>query len=388
MQPMRLWHRLRTPTTLLNAALLVLTLAAAFWAYRTVSGGTTAAAATGQRERVVAVTQGTVSATVSASGTVQSATTASASFVTSGTVTEIAVKVGDSVAAGQVLAKVDRSAVQDTLDTAEANLTAARQALSRAKSNGSDDATIASLNASVATAQASADAAQRAVDGTVLKAPIAGTVIAVNGTVGSPSTTSNSANSTSTGFLQIADLTKLQISASFAEADATKLRADQAATVTWSALSGARATAKVTTIAPTATTSNNVNTYAVVATLDTVPAGARIGQSVTMQVTVASVADVVRVPTAAVRSAGGQRTVLVRTAAGDEARAIRVGVEGDQFTEVTSGLTAGEQVVIVTSTGNTNTNQNFPGGGQFTGGGGQFPGGGGAVRQGGGGAGR
>ena len=59
----------------------------------------------------------------------------------------------------------------------------------------------------------------------------------------------------------------MQVSASFAEADATKLKVGQTATVTWAALTGATATGKVATIAPTATTANNVNSYAVVVSL-------------------------------------------------------------------------------------------------------------------------
>jgi putative ABC transport system ATP-binding protein len=104
----------------------------------------------------------------------------------------------------------------------------------------------------------------------------------------------------------------------------------------------------VSTIAPTASTTNNVNTYAVVLTLDSVPAGARIGQTVTAVVTVADVTDALRVPTAAVRTAGGRHTVTVSTNGTTEARQVDIGVEGDSFTEIKSGLTVGEQVVIET----------------------------------------
>jgi len=58
----------------------------------------------------------------------------------------------------------------------------------------------------------------------------------------------------------------------------------------------------------------------------------------------------------------------------NQVRQVEVGVEGDSFTEIKSGLAAGDQVVIVTDTSTGNTG-NFPGGGVFPGGGG-FPGGG------------
>jgi macrolide-specific efflux system membrane fusion protein len=406
---MRLWPR---SILLLNATLAVLTVAGAGWGYQTVFGTTTAAASsTNQRQRSVAVTEGVVTSTVSAPGTVQSVTMASANFLTTGTVTDVSVKVGDAVTKGQVLAKVDASAAQDQLNTAQANLTAAQQSLSRAQAASSDAATIANASAQVTSAQSTVDAARRTVAGTVLASPIAGTVIAVNGSVGSPSGGGSSSTGTgatsggsgatsggtgttaggsgssssaagsgtgsgaSTGFIQIADLSAMQVSANFAEADATKLKAGQTAAVAWSALSGARASGQVSAIAPTATTLNNVNSYAVLISLDTIPAGARLGQSTTVQVTVAQADNVLRVPTTAIRTAGGQRTVLVVAGTGTQVRQVEQGVRGDQYTEITAGLAVGDQVVVTLPT--TGTTTNTPPGGGFGGGGLRGGGGGG-----------
>ncbi|MEV8514328.1 efflux RND transporter periplasmic adaptor subunit [Dactylosporangium sp. NPDC051484] len=388
--------------TLVNAVLVLVAAGGAFWAYQIISGPAASAdtGTTTERTRLVAVTQGTVSQTVSASGSVASASTANANFTTSGTVTEVDVKVGDVVTKGQTLAKVDPAAAQAALDTAKANLNAAKAALTRDRNNNADDATIASADAQVATAQANVSSAQATVNGTVLTAPIAGTVTAVNGAVGSsssgssssgggggnnPASGSSSSSGSGSGFIQLADLSKLQIDASFAEADATKLKAGQTAGITWSALSGTRATGKVSTISPTATTSNNVNSYAVVITLDSLPDGVRLGQSTTAVVTVAEAQDVLRIPSTALRTAGGQRTVTVRVNGQNEERQVEVGITGGGFVEVKSGLQAGDQVVITTRTTTSTTGPNtqqFPGGGNFPGGGGNFPGGGGVVRRG------
>jgi macrolide-specific efflux system membrane fusion protein len=413
---MRWWRR---PSVWVNTALAVLVLAGAGWAYLSLRGHSTAEASSGSTTRQATVSTGTVTATVSASGTVESANTSAASFVTSGTVTEVDVKVGDQVTAGQLLAKVDPTPAQETLNTAQANLQAAKDSLARAQaSTTADAATISAANAQVASAQATVDADQRAVNGTVLTAPLAGTVIAVNGSVGnssgsgatgtgstgggsggtgnggsggngggSSSNSSSSSSSSSSGFIQIADLTHLQVSGSFAESDATKLKVGQAANVTWSALSGARATGKVASISPTATVSGGVNSYAVVVSLDSGPDGVRIGQTTTIAVTVAEADNVLRVPLAAVRSAGGRHTVTLVGANGATSTVlIQVGVQGDSFDEVTSGLTEGQtlQYTLKTSTGTgtggTGTGGgtgNFPGGGGFPGGAGGGPGGGG-----------
>jgi membrane fusion protein, macrolide-specific efflux system len=419
-------RHVRRPALVVNAILVVLLLAGAFLSYRTVAVSQTATTASGAT-RAVAVSKGQVTSSVSASGTVQSASTANANFVTAGTVTEIDVKVGDAVKKGQVLAKVSSTASQEQLNAARANLTSAQQSLTRAQSAATTDAaTIAAAEAQVTSAQNSVNSAQRALDGTTLTAPMDGTVVAVNGTVGgssgggssgsgsagsgssgsgssgsgssgtgssgggssgatgggnggngnsgSGSSGSASGSSSGSGFIQLADLSQMQVSASFAEADATKLKAGQAATVTWAALAGARVTGKVATISPTATTQNNVNSYGVTVSLDTLPDGIRIGQTVTVVVTVAQVDNAVRVPAAAVRGTGQRHTVEVVTAGGaHETRAVQVGVQGDQFVEITSGLQPGEQVVLNLQTTTGTTNGRFGGGGI---GGGGFGGGG------------
>jgi macrolide-specific efflux system membrane fusion protein len=373
-------HALRS-TVALNTALGVVALIGAAWAVQLVTASSSTSAQATANTRTVAVTEGPVTATVSASGSVQSANTASADFTTAGTVSSIAVKVGDAVVKGQVLAQVDPTNAQAQLTTAQANLTAAKASLTRAQTGG-DAATIAQAQAQVTTAQAAVNDASRAVTGTTLVAPMAGTVTAVTGSVGGSSTGSSASASSgsSTGFIQLADLTAMQVSANFAEADATKLKAGQVANVSWAALAGATATGKIATIAPTATTANNVNSYAVVVSLDAVPTGVRIGQTVTAKVTVAEAPTAIRVPNAAVRTIGTRHQVTAVVNGVNEVRTVDVGVEGDTFTEITSGLAVGEQVaIVIATTTTTNTGTGGFGGGGFGGGGiGGIGGGGGA----------
>ncbi|WP_173056903.1 efflux RND transporter periplasmic adaptor subunit [Phytohabitans houttuyneae] len=373
-----------SPALLVNVALALVLAAAATWAYTSFARAEAAETGTGD-SRTVPVAQGTVTATVSASGTVQSASTASASFDTSGTVTEIHVQVGDKVTKGQVLAKVDGTAAQRQLDAAEANLDAAQAALDRAEDADSDTA---EAEAEVEQAELDVAEAEDGVAGTTLKAPMAGTVTAVNGTVGSSASSSGSSggstggdgsDSSSSGFVEIADLTRLEVAASVAEADATKLKSGQSGTVTWNALPGAESTASLAAIDPNATSENNVVTYGVTFTLDTLPDGVRAGQSVEVSVTVGQAENVVYVNSAALTSVGTRHTVTVLEGGQRVVRTVEIGLEGDSATEIKSGLTVGEQVVITTSS--TSTNQGtfpgggFPGGGGLPGGGG-FPGGG------------
>jgi macrolide-specific efflux system membrane fusion protein len=398
----RLRH-LRRPAAAVNAVLGLLLAGGAYWAYETLSG-TDAGAAANASVRSVPVQQGTVTATVTADGSLTSATTASASFVTSGTVTGISVRVGDKVKKGQVLAEVDPAPARRARAAAEADLDAAQEALERAEDAGSDTA---GAQNEVTRAQLAVDEAQADVDGTVLKAPIAGTVVAVNGTIGSSSGGSGSlssgvsegdqpqgggqptasADSTGAGFIDIADVSRLQVTADFAEADATRLKEKQRATVTWNALNGARQSATVVAVDPQATTSDNVVTYGVTLSLEKVPAGAKPGQTVSVSVVTGEVADAVYVNSAALITSGNRHTVTVLTNGVQETRRVEIGLEGDQATQITSGLAPGEQVVIRTpATTSGGTQGGLPGGpgfGGLTGGGGPagggFPGGAGRT---------
>jgi macrolide-specific efflux system membrane fusion protein len=397
----------RRPSVAVNVVLAVALVGGGWWAYRAIHGPSTPKAASAA-SRTVQAQEGPLTSTVTADGSVASASTASASFVTSGTVTEIDVKVGQLVKKGQVLAKVDPAAAKRSLSAADADLTAADDALTRAKDAGSDTSSAADQ---VTQAQLAVDDAQAAVTGATLTAPMAGTVTAINGTLGSSSggssasssgssgtsqssggqtgqnggssssSTSSSSSSSSTGFIDLADLTKLQVSAAFAEADATKLKEGQTATVTWNALQSTEQSATLTAVDPQATTSNSVVTYGVTLALDKVPAGAKPGQTVSVTVTTGSVEDAVYVNSAALTTLGNQHFVTVDANGAQERRAVEIGLVGTTSTQITSGLQAGESVVVNTAstTSGSGTSRFGAGGaGGFPAGGGTggFPGGG------------
>lgn len=106
---------------------------------------------------------------------------------------------------------------------------------------------------------------------------------------------------------------------------------------------------RVTSVAPTATTSSGVQTYDTVVRASGWPKTARIGMTVTGTITVQRRADVLAVPTTAVTKADGGHTVQVLNAAGQpETRVVRIGVAGDRLTEIARGLKQGERVVTGT----------------------------------------
>jgi len=77
---------------------------------------------------------GTVTNSVSSTGSLVPAQQSNLGFKTAGTLTEVDVKVGDTVSAGQVLAKIDPSPLQLVLQSAEASLAAAQAQLANTQS--------------------------------------------------------------------------------------------------------------------------------------------------------------------------------------------------------------------------------------------------------------
>jgi macrolide-specific efflux system membrane fusion protein len=117
--------------------------------------------------------------------------------------------------------------------------------------------------------------------------------------------------------------------------------------------------------------------------LQDVPDNVKAGQSVEVSVTVGQVENAVYVNSAALTSVGNRHTVTVLENGQQVARTVEIGLEGDQATEIKSGLTVGERVVVRTSS-TTSTSGNapgggFPGGGLAPGGGFSGPGGGGRT---------
>jgi macrolide-specific efflux system membrane fusion protein len=380
---------LRRRRLLINGALALLLVAGIGVAYLSLHDD----AGASSPGRIVRVSRGNIESSVSASGSVASANSRDLGFGASGTVDTIKVQVGDKVKKGKLLATLDDASARDALQSAQAALSAAE----------AGDTSTPSGYSSYVQAKAARDSAQRSLDGTELKAPFSGTIVAVNGSVGgsssgsggsstssgstgstgaasggggSSSTASSSASSGSTGsgFITIADTTKLAIKGEFTESDIAKVKKGQQASVTFDAMQGTRASGKVTAIDQTSTTTNNVVQYGVTVTLTDPPTGLRIGATATVQVTTASAENVLYVPTAAVRTAGGQSSVTVLSGGKQVPKIVQIGTQGDQGTEIKSGLNEGDQVVIANTGGGTG-GTGFPAG-RFPGAGGGGLGGG------------
>jgi macrolide-specific efflux system membrane fusion protein len=165
----------------------------------------------------------------------------------------------------------------------------------------------------------------------------------------------------------LTDLRTMQVSTGFSEADAAKVKIGQPANVTFDAIPGEQAAGTVVAVDTTSTVVSNVVTYKVSVLLNQDVTGLKPGMTATVQVIVARAEGALEVPSAAVTKRGSTATVTLVDAKGVRTtKAVTIGVEGDDATEITSGLKVGDKVVTGTATpavtGATRTG-GFPGGG-------------------------
>jgi multidrug efflux pump subunit AcrA (membrane-fusion protein) len=128
----------------------------ALWAM-VLSGGGLATAAV----QTATVTTGSISKTVSTTGTVVAQSTTNLSFTQSGKVTAVNVGLGQDVKQGDVLAELDSTSLQQALTTAEVGLSSAQTRLNQLL-EGSTASELASADQSLVQAQANYDEAVRA----------------------------------------------------------------------------------------------------------------------------------------------------------------------------------------------------------------------------------
>jgi HlyD family secretion protein len=286
----------------------------------------------------------------------------------------------------------------------------AQQALDDAQ-NGSQQVTLKKLQLQIA--QNQLDDAQKAVadaqknlddaknESPVITAPFAGFVTTVNVKGGDDILKGTVA-------LQIADPTKFEADIMVSEMDLYKVSIGQDASVQVAALSALNFPAKVTAMAPTATIQQGVVTYKVTVELQPLqsvsgnqtgqgqrpqlPSGQspsvsgnqtrpgqgtqstlggqtssattqaiqlRQGLSVTVTIVTAQKSNVLLVPNRAIIHQQGKTYVDVLKNGASTQVAVTTGISNTQYTEVTSGLSEGEQVVIPQTT-TTTTGQRAP----------------------------
>jgi HlyD family secretion protein len=220
-----------------------------------------------------------------------------------------------------------------------------------------------------------------------LVAPIAGTIAQVNIAPGQQVTGGQGSSSTANFVVEGPDGEEAVTTVS--GTDVGKIRVGQSATVTLDG-SATSISGEVVAIGMLSTSSTGTASYPVTIGLTSGAPTLFAGSDAQVAITLADVSDVITVPTSAVQSLGAITFVTVLSAGKPTRVRVVVGAVGPVLTQVSSGLTVGQQVVLADMSTPLPTNSNpFDTRGLTTGGGGGFGGrggggaGGGAIQVGG-----
>jgi len=249
-------------------------------------------------------------------------------------------------------------------------------------STATREANLASARATVKSDRLTVQSDEQAVQDTRLTAPESGTIASLTGQVGevvsgsgttkassasSSSSTSSSTASTGRGasastgaggtgstgnssssFAVLADLSAMQLVVPLSESEIGSVRVGQPATVTVEALAGQKFAAHVSEVSILSTSNSGVVSYDVTFRLDQMEAGLKPGMSASAEVVIKQ-AEGINVPTSAITA---DSVTVVRD--GKHVRqAVTTGLAGNSSTIILSGLSAGETIVLPSTSSTT-----------------------------------
>lgn len=280
--------------------------------------------------RTQPVTRGSISATVSATGSVNPVEMVDVGTQVSGTLKEIYVDYNSRVTKGQLVATLDTDMLQSRVDEAKASLALAQARVTSARASAADAdrtfkrnkelwsrnliarseldaaetklslarASLAEHNAQVVQARASLKQAETSLGYARIVSPVDGVVIARKVDVGQ---TVAASLQTPTLFSIARDLTRMQIEASVDEADIGRIAEGQKAICRFDAWPDTTFEGTVTQVRLKSTVVSNVVTYTVIIRVDN--SELKLKPSMTANVTIVTEEkkDVLRVPAAALR---------------------------------------------------------------------------------------
>ena len=312
-----------------------------------------------------------------------------------------------SAQASKVDIATKRNAVaeaQAALAQAAAQVSESQVALNQAVADVANNAIkqddIKSNQANIASNKASLINAQTTLEQTVVRSPTAGIILTKYVGQGTIITSGLSSVATGTAIVQLGDISRMYVNVAVDETDVASVDPGQTVEVDFDAYPGIPFEGKVSRIDPLAVVTNNVTTFNVRVEIDNSTPTFRLlkpGMNANCQFMIDSKDDVIAAPSEAVQSDDSGSYVQIATGgtpapadptmgtAADpntlvgvklQRRAVETGLEGDDATEITSGLKVGEKIVTQTivptppASATAGTSSPFAGGGGGRGGGG------------------
>lgn len=325
--------------------------------------------------------KGTLTTAISGSGNIVVDQLATVDPTISGTVSGLAVNVGDQVKKGQLLFSIinedlTASTAQSlsSLQSAEIGVSQAKANLLNAQNGGSDTEQdrnilrskidVAKKNLTVAELDyknALSDVAKRRVT-----SPIDGTVNAI--TIKNGDDLSRLSNNSAEAPIIIGDLNTQKAQVQVNEVDIPNVTLGQKVTMTFTAIDGLTISGKVEKMDALGTVTQGVVNYNVTIGLDTLDSRIRPGMSVAAKIITAVKQDAIMVPNSALKMRGNKTYIEVLNSAGvpEQRMNIEIGAANTTNTEIVSGIHVGDVVVTQTINPNAATTSSVQtGGGGF-----------------------
>lgn len=292
-----------------------------------------------------------------------------------GTVREVLVAEGDRVPENQVLAYLDDAELRLQIAQTQNDLAAAKNDLEKLRRPElkASDTQVTVQRLKVQQAELTVATRRAEVESLTINAPVTGTIISVQAKEG------DQVNK-GAPLLVISDPGGLQVTVNVDELDIAKVKLGQVASVTFSALPGRQFRGEVTSIAMEGVSQSGVTTYPVtIAVFDA--ADVLPGMSADVTILVERKDNVLLVPAEGVTTRGQRSLVTVMVDGAPQMRPVQVGLTTPEVVEILSGLVEGEEIVVVslTTTSGSGASQmpmGIPGMRMPVGGGGSFQGGG------------
>ncbi len=417
-------RRLVTARPWLSGAVAVVLIGGGIAAYVWTGGSSGTAASAQATTRLVSVTSGTVRQSVSTTGTLTPADEEDVSFGSAAEITSVRVTQGDKVTKGQVLGTIATLALKSTLAQAKAQLASTKATLaSDEDSTSTTSAQLTADKAAVSTASSSVTDAKTALTDATLRSPISGTVAEVNvtkgdqssGSSGSSTSTSGTGatgsttgsaggsgagsaggansgsgtgstggstttSSSSSGDFVVVGMKKWTVAATVDDTEVGLITKGDQAQITTDNVTGT-VFGVVSSVSVLSSSSSGSASYPVEIAVTGTPSGLHDGASATVAITYKQATNVLTVPTLAVHRDTNSSYVYVAKNGTKTKTTIKTGLASGGTTQITSGLTSGQQVYVDvpaaatnrTGTGTQTTRTGRTG--YYPGGGGNYPGG-------------
>lgn len=252
-------------------------------------------------------------------------------------------RAGDLQAADAAIASAQAGvlAAQGNVAAAEAQVARAQAAYDRLMEGATDDE-LAILEAQIASAETNLELANLRLEQAIVTAPIDGTVASVLINEGEQVAPGAPA-------LSVVDENAFHLTVNVDEIDIDQIALNQDVEVTLDALQDLVVAGTVAEIAPTSSATTGVVTYLVTINIAADDLNLRPGMSANASIVVREIDDVMYVPNWAIRLNRETGEAFVNVARGDGTIAevvVETGLRNEQFSEVLSGLSVGDVVVV------------------------------------------